>query len=117
MQKLTLLVSVPLVLSALVLALDLGFLVQTSALSPFRAVGLFAISVSLPLVLSFFVLKAVGQQLRQVEERSRAHERTRIEYSAMMMHDMRTPLAQVCFLMGMLADGEYDHDPRCARLR
>lgn len=116
-QKLILLVSVPLALSALFLAIDLGVLMQTSTLSPVRAAGMFAISVSLPLVLSFLLLKKIGEQLHHAEEKLRAAESTRIEYASMMMHDMRTPLAQVCFLMGMLAEGEYDHDPAMRKVK
>lgn len=111
MQKLILLVTVPLALSAIFLAADLAIAAQHGALTLSRIAGLFALSTSIPIACSFVLLRAVDAQLRAAQSRSLALEQKRVEYAAMMVHDMRTPLAQVCLLLGMLAEGEYDHDP------
>ncbi len=48
--------------------------------------------------------------IHQMSESMHKSEQMRQEFSAMLTHDMRAPVSQVYFLLGMLAEGVYDDD-------
>jgi signal transduction histidine kinase len=56
-------------------------------------------------------LSELDRFIHQMEASIRNAERMRQEFTSMLTHDMRSPLGQMQFLLGMLAEGTYDADP------
>jgi signal transduction histidine kinase len=153
LQKLTLLVLIPLGFAAFIVVSVCSILsfAHVGIEWQIRVVGVTALELALAIVVTYMLLRCVYGDLKsrvqtliddaraisarsdalavyphdefdqldrligQISLRAKTDKVRRHQFFSMLAHDMRAPLSQIWFLLGMLADGRYDDEPEVRR--